>query len=555
MTTLAQGDLPRDPGVLQTIARHNRFDIPGLGPSSCVGVYALVTTGGTRARRRSRSRSRDDRVRPQPARLLRGRARVGARRARPGRRDLVLARHVEQLPDHDRRRPHRREHRHVVRGPHPQAQLRRGQHGADALHRPHPEPHRPHRRHRPLPRRRDAARRAGEHRRVPGRRRRASTACASAGRCRSSPTSWASPASPAATTSSSRRSRSPPSPTSCSTIASRSSAAAGGSSASACPAARPSTRSSSGCPTTASRSSATSSPRSSATSRTSSRCAATGCATPWRSPTPCRTSSTSNPRCSCSATTARCAAGHTVRAECERIRDATRYVHDATVAAMNDGKDVWTAMREITLPDDARRRRGVRPRRLERAARSGSRTRVGSTSTRPSTLYGAAARTRRARDRRARGRRRRRRRPRRRARRRPTRWRAVRLCELALAVDADDTSARCARVPPRARAAARRARPRQLLDCTRWLEGEIRSATNRIDRRGAGGGMSEAHGAVVRIDDLRAPRLDAGQQAALDYVAYARPRASTRSGCSPKRAPGPAATTSATRASAPGCGR
>jgi len=47
MTTLAQPDLPRDIGVLQTIARHNRFDIPGLGPSSCVGVYALVTTGGT----------------------------------------------------------------------------------------------------------------------------------------------------------------------------------------------------------------------------------------------------------------------------------------------------------------------------------------------------------------------------------------------------------------------------------------------------------------------------------------------------------------------------
>jgi MOSC domain-containing protein len=47
MTTLAQPDLPRDPGVLQAIARHNRFDIPGLGPSSCVGVYALVTAGGT----------------------------------------------------------------------------------------------------------------------------------------------------------------------------------------------------------------------------------------------------------------------------------------------------------------------------------------------------------------------------------------------------------------------------------------------------------------------------------------------------------------------------
>jgi alkyl sulfatase BDS1-like metallo-beta-lactamase superfamily hydrolase len=40
----------------------------------------------------------------------------------------------------------------------------------------------------------------------------------------------------------------------------------------------------------------------------------------------------------------------TIRAECERIRDAVTYVHDATVAAMNDGRDVWTAMREIRLP-------------------------------------------------------------------------------------------------------------------------------------------------------------------------------------------------------------
>jgi MOSC domain-containing protein len=47
MTTLAQTGLPRDNAVLQTVARHNRFDIPGLGPSSCVGVYALVSAGGT----------------------------------------------------------------------------------------------------------------------------------------------------------------------------------------------------------------------------------------------------------------------------------------------------------------------------------------------------------------------------------------------------------------------------------------------------------------------------------------------------------------------------
>src|SRR4029078_4639620 len=40
-----------------------------------------------------------------------------------------------------------------------------------------------------------------------------------------------------------------------------------------------------------------------------------------------------------------------VRSECERIRDATLHVHDATVAAMNDGKDVWAAMHEIALPE------------------------------------------------------------------------------------------------------------------------------------------------------------------------------------------------------------
>ncbi len=39
-----------------------------------------------------------------------------------------------------------------------------------------------------------------------------------------------------------------------------------------------------------------------------------------------------------------------VRSECERIRDAVHYVHDATVRAMNDGLDVWTAMGEIELP-------------------------------------------------------------------------------------------------------------------------------------------------------------------------------------------------------------
>jgi hypothetical protein len=38
MTTLAQGDLPRDPGILRTAAQHNKVS---------VGVYATVQRGGT----------------------------------------------------------------------------------------------------------------------------------------------------------------------------------------------------------------------------------------------------------------------------------------------------------------------------------------------------------------------------------------------------------------------------------------------------------------------------------------------------------------------------
>ncbi len=46
MTTLAQGELPRDNGILRAVAEHNRVDIPGLGAWSCVGAYASVTTAG-----------------------------------------------------------------------------------------------------------------------------------------------------------------------------------------------------------------------------------------------------------------------------------------------------------------------------------------------------------------------------------------------------------------------------------------------------------------------------------------------------------------------------
>lgn len=46
MTTLPQGDLPRDPDTLRTIAKHNRVEIPGLGTWACAGVYADVTGPG-----------------------------------------------------------------------------------------------------------------------------------------------------------------------------------------------------------------------------------------------------------------------------------------------------------------------------------------------------------------------------------------------------------------------------------------------------------------------------------------------------------------------------
>ena len=41
-----------------------------------------------------------------------------------------------------------------------------------------------------------------------------------------------------------------------------------------------------------------------------------------------------------------------IRDTLTRTRDAIRYVHDATVAGMNEGKDLWTLMREIELPPE-----------------------------------------------------------------------------------------------------------------------------------------------------------------------------------------------------------
>ncbi|MBA3654262.1 MAG: MOSC N-terminal beta barrel domain-containing protein [Actinobacteria bacterium] len=46
MTTLAQPGLPRDRGVLQTLARDNRVEIPGLGTWACAGAYCTVAAAG-----------------------------------------------------------------------------------------------------------------------------------------------------------------------------------------------------------------------------------------------------------------------------------------------------------------------------------------------------------------------------------------------------------------------------------------------------------------------------------------------------------------------------
>ena len=45
MTTLAQGDLPKDTEILRTLARNNRVDVAG-GLYPCAGVYAVVESAG-----------------------------------------------------------------------------------------------------------------------------------------------------------------------------------------------------------------------------------------------------------------------------------------------------------------------------------------------------------------------------------------------------------------------------------------------------------------------------------------------------------------------------
>ncbi len=168
----------------------------------------------------------------------------------------------------------------------------------------------------------------------------------------------------------------------------------------------------------------------------------------------------------------------TVRAECERIRDATLYVHDATVAAMNDGKDVWTAMREITLPEHLEV--GEAYGRIDWSARAIWESYAGWYHQHSTLdLYGAApefaaaelidlaggtdavaarAQTLVSTDALA----------------------AVRLCELVLAIDAQHRGALTAYRSAHEQLLAEHGRANFWL--TSWLEGEMRSASNRIAR-------------------------------------------------------------------------
>jgi uncharacterized protein YcbX len=46
MTTVAQGDLPKDTDVIRTLVQHNRVQVGELGQYPCCGVYAVVATTG-----------------------------------------------------------------------------------------------------------------------------------------------------------------------------------------------------------------------------------------------------------------------------------------------------------------------------------------------------------------------------------------------------------------------------------------------------------------------------------------------------------------------------
>jgi hypothetical protein len=47
MTTLAQGDIPKDTEVLRALVRYNTLQVGNLGQFPCAGVYAVVAVPGT----------------------------------------------------------------------------------------------------------------------------------------------------------------------------------------------------------------------------------------------------------------------------------------------------------------------------------------------------------------------------------------------------------------------------------------------------------------------------------------------------------------------------
>jgi uncharacterized protein len=47
MTTLAQGDIPKDTDVLRALVRHNKLQVGNLGQFPCAGTYAVVVAPGT----------------------------------------------------------------------------------------------------------------------------------------------------------------------------------------------------------------------------------------------------------------------------------------------------------------------------------------------------------------------------------------------------------------------------------------------------------------------------------------------------------------------------
>jgi alkyl sulfatase BDS1-like metallo-beta-lactamase superfamily hydrolase len=170
----------------------------------------------------------------------------------------------------------------------------------------------------------------------------------------------------------------------------------------------------------------------------------------------------------------------TVQRECERIRDAVEYVHDATVAAMNDGRDVWTAMREIRLPESLDL--GEAYGRVDWSVRAIWETYAGWFHQHSTLdLYGAApelgadeivalaggpdAVAERAGALIA-----------------TDPLTAVRLCELALAVDGSHRGALVAYGHAHRQLLAEHDRANFWL--TGWLEGEVRSAANRVERLG-----------------------------------------------------------------------